>query len=75
MIGRLFLPGAAHEGVNGAVFPAGSVTALARALERLFANPDRLAAMGRQSLAIIEHWGFEHDVAGLRAALAATVRR
>lgn len=64
-----------RDGVNGAVFPAGSVAALAHALERLLADPDRLAAMGRQSLGIIERWSFAEDVAGLRAALAATVRR
>jgi len=64
-----------REGVNGAVFPAGSVPALAQALERLFADSNRLAEMGRQSRAIIEHWSFDEDVAGLRAALAATVRR
>ncbi len=62
-------------GVNGAVFPAGSVPALARALEALFADPARLAEMGRQCLAVIAGWSFEEDVAGLRAALATTVRR
>jgi glycosyltransferase involved in cell wall biosynthesis len=64
-----------RDGVNGLVFPAGSVRALAEALERLFADPQRLAEMGRQSLSIIEGWSFEEDVSGLRAALAATVRR
>jgi glycosyltransferase involved in cell wall biosynthesis len=63
-----------RDGMNGAVFPAGSVPALARALEALFADPARLAEMGRQSLSIIRGWSFEEDVAGLRAALAATVR-
>ena len=64
-----------REGVNGAIFPAGSVPALADALARLLADPARLAEMGRQSLAIIQRWSFAEDVAGLRAALAATVRR
>lgn len=64
-----------RDGVNGTVFPAGSVPALARALEGLFSDPHRLAAMGRQSLAVIAGWSFEEDVSGLRAALAATVRR
>jgi glycosyltransferase involved in cell wall biosynthesis len=64
-----------REGVNGAIFPAGSVPALADALARLLADPARLAEMGRQSLAIIRRWSFAEDVAGLRAALAATVRR
>jgi glycosyltransferase involved in cell wall biosynthesis len=64
-----------REGVNGAIFPAGSVQALAEALRRLLAEPERLAEMGRQSLAMIRDWSFTEDVAGLRAALAATVRR
>jgi glycosyltransferase involved in cell wall biosynthesis len=64
-----------RDGINGAIFPAGSVPALAQSLERLFAGPDRLAQMGRQSLAIIANWSFNEDIAGLRAALAATVRR
>jgi glycosyltransferase involved in cell wall biosynthesis len=64
-----------REGVNGAIFPAGSVPSLADALARLLADPARLAEMGRQSLAIIQRWSFAEDVAGLRDALAATVRR
>ncbi|HXV23439.1 MAG TPA: glycosyltransferase family 4 protein [Alphaproteobacteria bacterium] len=64
-----------RDGVNGMVFPAGSVPALASSLERLFAEPSRLAEMGRQSLRMIERWGFEEDVTGLRAALAAIVKR
>jgi glycosyltransferase involved in cell wall biosynthesis len=64
-----------REGVNGAVFRAGSISELAGRLEQLLADPDRLAEMGRQSRAIIARWSFNEDVAGLRAALAATVRR
>ena len=64
-----------REGVNGAIFPAGSVPALAEALRRLLADPARLAEMGRQSLAMIGRWSFSEDIDGLRAALAATVRR
>ena len=68
-------PDLVRDGVNGLVYPAGSVHALAEALERLFADPQRLAEMGRESLSLIEGWSFEEDVSGLRAALAATVRR
>ncbi len=64
-----------RDGVNGTVFPAGSVAALAASLEKLFAEPRRLAEMGRQSLVLIQRWSFEEDVAGLRAALVATVGR
>jgi glycosyltransferase involved in cell wall biosynthesis len=68
-------PDLVREGVNGAVYPACSVPALAAALQRLFEDPERLRKMGRQSLSIIASWSFEEDVAGLRAALRATVRR
>ncbi len=64
-----------RDGVNGAVFPAGSAAALADSLKRLFVDPDRLAAMGRQSLVLIEGWSFAEDITGLKAALTATVRR
>ena len=64
-----------REGVNGAIFPAGSVPRLAEALRRLLAEPERLAEMGRHSLSMIQGWSFTEDIAGLRAALAATVRR
>ena len=64
-----------RDGVNGAVFRAGSIPELAERLERLLMQPDRLAEMGRQSRTIIDRWSFDEDVAGLRTALAATVRR
>jgi glycosyltransferase involved in cell wall biosynthesis len=64
-----------RDGVNGLIFPAGSIPALAEALKRLFADRERLVGMGRESLSIVAGWSFEEDVSGLRAALAATVRR
>jgi glycosyltransferase involved in cell wall biosynthesis len=64
-----------RDGVNGRLFPAGSAAALASALQDLLADPARLAEMGRRSRSIVARWSFEEDLAGLRAALAATVRR
>ena len=65
--------GAAHDlvwdGENGYVFPAGDVTALATALARVLAEPERCREMGRKSREIIERWSFAEDIDGLKQAL------
>ena len=48
-----------REGVNGYVFPAGDVRALAEILRHLRTNPKKLQAMGRASEAIIADWSPE----------------
>jgi len=58
------------DGVEGCVFPVGSVDGLTDALRRVFATPDTPAVMGRAALERINHWSFEEDVQGLRQALA-----
>jgi glycosyltransferase involved in cell wall biosynthesis len=58
-----------RNGENGFAFKAGDVSDLARVLREALASPERCAEMGRQSLAIINRWSFEEDVAGLREAL------
>jgi glycosyltransferase involved in cell wall biosynthesis len=63
-------PDLVHNGENGLVFEAGDVADLSRVLREALAAPERCAEMGRRSLAIINRWSFEEDVAGLRAALA-----
>lgn len=60
-------------GRNGAVFPVGSVAALAEGLSGILGDPKQAARMGRASRDIISGWSFEQDVAGLRLALRATV--
>jgi glycosyltransferase involved in cell wall biosynthesis len=64
-------PDLVENGVNGLVFHARDVTDLSRALSEILTDPVRLAQMGAKSLERINHWSFEEDVQGLRAALRA----
>ncbi len=61
-------------GDNGFVYPCGDVAALAVSLRAVLRDPARAAAMGARSRALIGRWSFTEDLAGLRAALAASVR-
>lgn len=63
-------PDLVREGENGFVFKAGDSEDLSRVLREALASPERRVEMGRKSLEIINHWSFEEDIAGLRAALA-----
>jgi glycosyltransferase involved in cell wall biosynthesis len=64
-------PDLVRPGENGAMFRTDDVYDLARAIRHVLKDEQRLAAMGRRSREIIDHWSFEEDVAGLRQALAA----
>ena len=68
-------PDLVRPGVNGAIVPAGDEAALAAALADITADPQRCRAMGEASRRLIAGWGFEQDVAGLKQALAAVLRR
>jgi glycosyltransferase involved in cell wall biosynthesis len=59
-----------RNGENGFIFKAGDVSALAMALETSMRDGLRTQQMGEASRRIVEHWGFEQDVVGLRHALA-----
>jgi glycosyltransferase involved in cell wall biosynthesis len=63
-------PDLVRPGENGAIFPTDDVDRMAAAIREVMGDAQRLAAMGRRSLAIIERWSFAEDVAGLREALA-----
>ena len=63
------------DGVEGAIFPAGDVKALADALRRTLATPETAAEMGRRGLERIRTWSYEEDVRGLRKALAAVTKK
>jgi glycosyltransferase involved in cell wall biosynthesis len=58
------------HGVEGCVFPAGNIAALTEALRTVFASPESPRRMGESARRRIAHWTFEHDIRGLRQALA-----
>lgn len=67
-------PDLVKHGENGYVFRAGDIDGLHRSLRETFADPERTVVMGRRSLALINGWGFDEDITGLRQALAGVLR-
>jgi glycosyltransferase involved in cell wall biosynthesis len=66
-------PDLIEDGVNGCVYRAGDMDALADALQRVLATPGMAEAMGERAFERIARWSFEEDVRGLRQALAHVV--
>jgi glycosyltransferase involved in cell wall biosynthesis len=62
-------PDLVEEGVNGFVYPAGDVAALADRLRRLIDNADNRTAMGARALEKVARLDFNADREGLLAAL------
>jgi glycosyltransferase involved in cell wall biosynthesis len=62
-------PDLVRDGVNGFVFPAGDIGALAERLRRLTEDPELARRMGEEGLRIIDKWNFDADVQGLLEAL------
>lgn len=62
-------PDLIRDGVEGFIFPAGDVPALAEALRRVLATPDTAITMGQRALERIRTWSFEEDIRGLRMAI------
>jgi glycosyltransferase involved in cell wall biosynthesis len=60
------------QGVEGCVFPVGSIPALTHALRQVFSTPETPAIMGEAARRRISVWTYEEDVQGLRRALAST---
>jgi glycosyltransferase involved in cell wall biosynthesis len=63
-------PDLVRNGIEGCVFPAGDVAALASALQRVLSAPETSTLMGERGLERIRTWSFEEDIRGLRQALA-----
>jgi glycosyltransferase involved in cell wall biosynthesis len=63
-------PDLVRHGENGFIFKAGDVQALSQALVQCLGDRQLARQMGERSRKIVEGWGFEQDVAGLRCALA-----
>lgn len=68
-------PDLVRSGENGYVFPTGDVASLHRALAEVTSNSAIRAAMGRRSLEIIQSWGFEQDVIGVKNAVNHVLQR
>lgn len=64
-------PDLVQDGVNGCVFPAKDVSALAFALERVLSNPATCRAMGERSRERIAAFSFDSNVQGMMQAFAA----
>lgn len=62
-------PDLVHQGENGGVFRAGDVDDLCAKLRPWLEDRNLRQNGGMCSLAIINHWSFEEDLAGIRAAL------
>lgn len=62
-------PDLVRPGENGFIYPFGDDNAFADALRQCLSDPERLAAMGRASRAIIDHWSYAEDIAGVRQAV------
>lgn len=62
-------PDLVKPGLNGAIFPAGDVNALAEVLRPFLLDATLCSQSGMASLEIINRWSFEEDLAGVRAAL------
>jgi glycosyltransferase involved in cell wall biosynthesis len=66
-----------REGYNGHFFESGSVSSLVSVIEKLFANPDQIAVMGKRSQEIIQNEINIHTVLGnyMEAFLFAIAKR
>jgi len=63
-------PDLVTDGVEGCVFPAGDVEALANALRRVLQTPETAIEMGQRGFGRIQTWSFDEDIRGLRLAIA-----
>ena len=68
-------PDLVEDGVNGFVFPARDVGALANRLQRMIENPDARVAMGGRAIEKVARLGFDADRDGLLSALDSIVGR
>lgn len=58
-----------QEGINGISFRSGNLADLQDKINKLLANPNETARMGRASAAIINDWSFEHIAVAIQNCL------
>jgi glycosyltransferase involved in cell wall biosynthesis len=63
-----------QDGINGAIFRAGSSVALADALFSLLAKPDRLREFGAASRRLIDDWSLDRTAEGISEAIRTVTR-
>lgn len=68
-------PDLEKNGKNGCIFKAGKIEDLYRALRDVLANPERYRAIGQKSLDMINTWGFEEGICGLKKGLDYVMER
>jgi glycosyltransferase involved in cell wall biosynthesis len=66
-------PNLVLSGENGYIFKTGDIDGLRQALVNIVDDTQKCRAMGQKSLEIVEKWGIEEDIAGLKQALAFVV--
>lgn len=59
---------------NGYIFEAGDIADLRIGLKTVLNTPDQSRMMGANSLKIINKWGFEQDIVGIKKALNSMVK-
>lgn len=67
-------PDLVKDGENGYIFKTASVDGLYYALRNILDAPGKLHEMGEKSFEIINKWGIEDDVIGLKQALDSVAR-
>ena len=68
-------PDLISNGVEGFVYPAGDVPALAHALSRTLATPETARRMGQNAFSRIQPWSFDADLDALDDALHSILHR
>jgi len=68
-------PDLVDNGLNGFIYPARDVAALADRLRQLLENPEHRAAMGARALETVARFDFAADREGLLAALDSVARK
>ena len=61
-------PDLVESGVNGMIYPARNVDALAEALLFILSDPEKLKLMGKESLTRISQWGIPETASGILSA-------
>jgi glycosyltransferase involved in cell wall biosynthesis len=68
-------PDLVRNGENGFIFPAGNIDSLSEAIQKVLENQEKCRLMGHRGLKIIDKWGFEEDIQGLKKVLVSVIRK